>query len=110
MNTTDPYFTPDGISRTLSAYYRSSTPYADLGGNYALHTTGAGMSFGVPFSERDAVFFGAAIEETQIVPGTNIPVAYLAYGSQFGYDSSAVPLTVGASITSPKSCAAWLCE
>lgn len=95
VNTTDPYFTPDGISRTLSAYYRSSTPYADLGGNYALHTTGAGMSFGVPFSERDTVFFGAAVEETKIVPGTNIPVAYLAYGSQFGYSSSAVPITVG---------------
>ena len=95
VNTTDPYFTPDGISRTLSAYYKSSTPYSDLGGNYALHTTGAGMSFGVPFSERDTVFFGAAVEETKIVPGTNIPVAYLAYASQFGYDSSAVPLTVG---------------
>ncbi len=95
VNTTDPYFTPDGISRTISTYYRASTPYADLGGNYALHTTGAGMSFGVPFSERDTVFFGAAVEETKIIPGTNIPVAYLAYGSQFGYDSSSVPMTIG---------------
>ena len=95
VNTTDPYFTPDGISRTISTYYRASTPYADLGGNYALRTTGAGMSFGVPFSERDTVFFGAAVEKTTIIPGTNIPVAYLAYGNQFGYDSSAVPMTIG---------------
>ncbi|MEI8324566.1 MAG: outer membrane protein assembly factor BamA [Betaproteobacteria bacterium] len=95
VQTTDPYFTPDGISRTLSTYYRASKPYADLGGNYELATTGAGLSFGVPFNERDVVFFGAAVEQTKIIPGTNIPVAYLAYASEFGYTSSAVPLTVG---------------
>ncbi len=95
VNTTDPYFTPDGISRTLSTYYRASTPYSNLGGNYQLRTLGAGTSFGVPFSERDVVFFGAAAEQTDIVPGTNMPVAYLAYGSEFGYKSSAIPLTIG---------------
>ena len=95
VNTTDPYFTPDGISRTVSVYYRASTPYADLGGNYELHTAGTGLSFGVPFNERDTVFFGASMEETKIVPGTNIPVAYLAYASQFGYTSTAVPMTIG---------------
>ncbi len=95
VNTTNPYFTPDGISRTLEAYYRSSTPYQDLGGNYELHTTGAGLRFGVPFNERDTVFFGGNLEQTKIVPGTNIPVAYLAYASQFGYTSTAIPLTVG---------------
>ena len=95
VNTTDPYFTADGISRTLSTYYRASTPYSNLGGNYQLRTLGAGTSFGVPFSERDVVFFGAAAEQTDIVPGTNMPVAYLAYGSEFGYNSTAVPLTIG---------------
>lgn len=95
INTTNPYFTPDGVSRTVEAYYRSSTPYKDLGGNYELHTAGAGLRFGVPFNERDTVFFGANLESTRIVPGTNIPVAYLAYANQFGYTSSAVPLTIG---------------
>ncbi len=95
VNTTDPYFTADGISRTLSTYYRASTPYSNLGGNYQLRTLGAGTSFGVPFSERDVVFFGAAAEQTDIVPGTNMPVAYLAYGNEFGYNSTAVPLTIG---------------
>lgn len=95
VNTTDPYFTPDGISRTLDVSFRTTSPYADLGGNYELKTKGAGIRFGVPFSERDTVFFGAGVEQTQIVPGTNIPVAYLAYASLFGYTSSAVPLTIG---------------
>lgn len=95
VSTTDPYFTPDGISRTLDVSYRTTSPYADLGGNYELKTKGAGLRFGVPFSERDTVFFGAGFEQTQIVPGTNIPIAYLAYATEFGYTSSAVPLTVG---------------
>jgi outer membrane protein insertion porin family len=79
FSTTNPYFTQDGISRTLDLYYRTDKPYEDQGGNYQLVTTGASMRFGVPFSETDTVFFGGGIEQTQIKPGTNIPATYLAY-------------------------------
>ena len=95
LSTTDPYFTIDGVSRTLDAYYRSSRPYTDQGGNYQLVTAGASVRLGVPFTEIDRVFFGGGVEQTQIRPGTNIPAAYLAYATRFGYTSSAVPLTVG---------------
>ena len=95
VNTTDPYFTQDGVSRTIDAYYRSSRPYTDQGGNYQLVTAGTSIRFGVPFTEIDRVFFGAGVEQTQIRPGTNIPAAYLAYATKFGYTSSAVPLTIG---------------
>jgi len=95
FNTIDPYFTKDGISRTLDVYHRSSRPYADQGGNYELKTTGGSVRFGVPFSETDTVYFGGGLERTTIVSGTNIPAAYLAYANQFGYTSSAVPMTVG---------------
>jgi outer membrane protein insertion porin family len=95
FNSVDPYFTPDGISRTIDLYHRSSRPYEDQGGNYQLVTTGAGLRFGVPFSELDTVFFGASAERTEIRPGTNIPAAYLAYANRFGFTSSAVPLSIG---------------
>lgn len=95
FNSVDPYFTPNGISRTLDLYHRSSRPYEEQGGNYQLITSGAGIRFGVPFSELDTVFFGAGVERTEIEPGTNIPAAYLAYAEQFGYISSSVPLTLG---------------
>jgi outer membrane protein insertion porin family len=95
VNTTDPYFTPNGVSRTFEAYYRATRPYTDLGGNYQLVTAGTSVRFGVPFTEIDRVFFGAGVEQTQIRPGTNIPAAYLAYADRFGYTSNAVPLTVG---------------
>jgi outer membrane protein insertion porin family len=95
FTTANPYFTPDGISRTIDVYHRASRPYDDQGGNYQLVTSGAGIRFGVPFSEADTVFFGASMERTQIKPGTNIPAAYLAYAEEFGYTSYSVPLSVG---------------
>ena len=95
LSTTDPYFTKEGISRTLDVYYRTDKPYEDQGGNYELVTAGTGVRFGVPFSELDTVFFGAGLEQTRIKPGTNIPAAYLAYGDTYGYTSTAVPLTIG---------------
>ena len=95
LSTTNPYFTPDGISRTFDVYHRSSRPYQDQGGNYRLLTSGASMRFGVPFSETDTVFFGAGAERTEIKAGTNIPASYLAYAERVGYVSYSVPLTVG---------------
>lgn len=95
FNSVNPYFTPDGISRTFDVYHRTSRPYEDQGGNYSLATSGIGLRFGVPFSEVDTVFFGGSLERTQIKPGTNIPAAYLAYADRFGYTSSAVPLSIG---------------
>ncbi len=95
FNSVDPYFTADGISRTIDLYHRSSRPYEDQGGNYQLITTGAGLRFGIPFSELDTVFFGGSLERTEIRPGTNIPAAYLAYANRFGFTSVNIPLTVG---------------
>jgi outer membrane protein insertion porin family len=95
FSSVNPYFTKDGISRTIDVYHRSSRPYQDQGGDYRLVTEGAGMRFGVPFSEYDTVFFGANLERTSIEPGTNIPAAYLDYAERFGYTSNGIPLTVG---------------
>jgi outer membrane protein insertion porin family len=95
FNSVNPYFTPDGVSRTIDLYHRTSRPYEDQGGNYELATTGAGLRFGVPFSELDTVFFGGSVERIEIRPGTNIPAAYIEYANRFGYTSNALPLSVG---------------
>ena len=95
INTTNPYFTDDGVSRTFEYYHRSSKPYVEQGGDYRLVTSGAGILFGVPFSELDRVFVGASLEQTEIVPGTNLPASYLAYANHFGYTTKTVPVTLG---------------
>ncbi|MEJ8838370.1 outer membrane protein assembly factor BamA [Ramlibacter sp. AN1133] len=95
LTSVNPYFTPNGVSRTIDIYHRTSRPYDEQGGNYQLVTSGAGLRFGIPFSEVDTVFFGAGFERTQIRAGTNIPAAYLDYAERFGFTSNAIPLTIG---------------
>ncbi len=95
LTSVDPYFTSDGISRTVELYHRNSRPYDEQGGNYSLASTGAGLRFGVPFSELDTVFFGMTVERTEIRPGTNIPAAYLLHATTYGYTSTTIPFTVG---------------
>ena len=95
VSATDPYFTANGVSRTVDVYYRTQKPYQDQGGNYTLITMGAGLKFGVPVTELDTVYLGINAERTRIKPGTNIPAAYLDYANRFGYTSSAFPFTLG---------------
>jgi outer membrane protein insertion porin family len=94
LNTTDPYFTEDGVSRTYDLYHKTSSPYQDQS-YYQLVTSGAGIRFGVPFSETDTVFFGAGFEKTTIVPGTSLPTSYQDYANEYGYSSMALPFTAG---------------
>ena len=94
ISTIDPYFTIDGISRSLDVYYRTTQPINSQGEEYKLVTPGASIRFGVPFSEYDTVFLGAGVERTEI-RGSNLPLSYANYQAEFGETSSSVPLTLG---------------
>ncbi|MDP1657065.1 MAG: outer membrane protein assembly factor BamA [Hylemonella sp.] len=94
LNSTNPYFTKDGVSRTIDVYHRVLRPYYDET-SYSLETTGTSLRFGVPVTERDTVYLGAGVERTTIVPGSYLPVAYSNYANEFGYASNGVPLTAG---------------
>ena len=95
VSTTDPYFTDEGVSRTIDVFHRTTRPYLGDLNAYSLVSSGAGMRFGVPFSEIDTVYFGANLEQTSIKPGSNLPNAYVIYMQQFGYTSTSLPLTIG---------------
>ncbi len=94
FNTTDPYFTADGVSRTIDVFHKSSSPYEDPS-FYKLVTSGGSLRFGVPFTDIDTVYFGAGLERTAIVSGTLLPTAYLEYANEYGFNSTSVPLTIG---------------
>lgn len=95
LSTTNPYYTPDGVSRTFDLYYRTTKPFSEQGGDYRLVTPGVAVRFGVPFTEQDTVFFGIGAEQTRIEAGNQIPLAYLEYADRFGDSSTSVPLTLG---------------
>lgn len=94
LSTTDPYFTEDGVSRTIDVYHKTSSPYEDQD-YYKLITSGGALRFGVPFTEIDTVFFGAGIEQTTIEEGTSLPLSYITHREIYGKSSSAIPFTVG---------------
>lgn len=83
LTSTNPYFTPDGISRTFDIYHRTTRPYYVEDGDYRLTNEGGSIRFGVPFSEVDTVYFGVGLERYGFDPGTNlasqIPQAYIDY-------------------------------
>ncbi len=96
VSTVDPYFTIDGISRSIDLYYRTTQPLSSQGSDYKLVTPGAAIRFGVPFSEYDTVYFGIGAESTEIrgEPGA-LPNSYFRYREEFGATSVGVPLTLG---------------
>lgn len=110
VTTTDPYFTKDGISRSISVYHTTTRPYYSVDGDYRLVNEGGTLRFGVPFSEVDTIFFGAGLERYSFDPGTNVALlAPQSYRNYFGCTAdpatgiftcakgsvSGVPLTIG---------------
>ena len=81
----DPYFTDDGISRSLDIYLRTTRPTIGSIGDYKVQTTGGNVRFGVPFSEVDTVFFGIGAERTQVdTYYLSSPSRYLKYVATYG--------------------------
>ena len=76
---TNPYFTDDGISRSFEIYLRTTEPPALNIGSYKIKQTGGRVSFGVPFSEVDTVFFGIGAERSQIETDVTSPVRFKQY-------------------------------
>ena len=95
LSTVDPYFTIDGVSRSLDVFYRTVKPINSQGEEYELVTPGASIRFGVPFTETDTVFFGIGFERTEIKGETALPNNYFLYREQFGARSNSFPLTIG---------------
>lgn len=95
LSTVDPYFTADGVSRSIDLYYRTTRPLTEQEGDYRLVTPGGSIRFGVPFTETDTVFFGIGYEQTKIEPGNGLPLAYQQFINDFGDSANSVPLTIG---------------
>ncbi|GAB3411578.1 outer membrane protein assembly factor BamA [Massilia agilis] len=99
---TNPYFTDDGISRAFQLYLRTSRPPAAYVGSFTVRQQGGNITFGVPFSETDTVFFGIGAEKTLIETDETSPPLYQQFVAQNGGPANgvgtartyAIPLTV----------------
>jgi outer membrane protein insertion porin family len=83
---TDPYFTPDGISRGFNVYRKDvDASSLDSVGSYETSSYGVGVNFGVPLNERDAVSFGLTFDYTQLELDPTSSTRYLKHCN---YDTS----------------------
>ncbi|HET8585524.1 MAG TPA: outer membrane protein assembly factor BamA, partial [Casimicrobiaceae bacterium] len=90
-----PYYTVDGVSRTLEAYDKSLDPTGLAISQYASDTLGAAIGFGVPVTETDTINFGGRFEHTKISLFDNSPPVYQQFVRDFGTASNAYILTAG---------------
>jgi len=95
LSTYDPYFTVDGISRSIDLVYRRGRALNQLIQEYETGNQRLGVTFGVPFSEYDTVFLGLAADRQVIGTAIGLPLAYLNYRVLYGEKSMAYPLTLG---------------
>ena len=99
----NPYFTVDGVSQGFDVYHRKSNP-TSLGYVYKTESTGGGIKFGIPISEKQSINFGAAVDYTKVTidrDDTDTPLQYQRFIDKFcgsGTDTCgnlSIPLTIG---------------
>ncbi|MBS0318986.1 MAG: outer membrane protein assembly factor BamA [Proteobacteria bacterium] len=92
---TEPYWTVDGVSRTIELYQKNIDPTSLSVSNYESSTLGAAMTFGVPISETDTISVGGRIEHTKITLFAESPPVYIAYVNEFGSVTNSYILNAG---------------
>jgi len=98
LSFTDPYFTPDGISRGFDVYRRdvdtSSNQTARIG-TYNSSSYGFGLRFGLPLSENDFVSAGIAADYTKVDLTSDSPIQYRDFcGNNTGCSNGSVALNL----------------
>lgn len=66
LSWTDPYFTADGISQTVSAFYRSSESVIRYSSGFNTNVLGLNLTYGIPLSEFMTLRAGVGLDETSI--------------------------------------------
>lgn len=96
LSYTDPYFTPDGISRGFDIYRRDvNTQSLDIG-TFNSSSYGAGVRFGLPLTERDFFSAGLTADFTKIDLSAGSPRQYLNFcGNSSGCSSNSLALNLG---------------
>jgi len=100
LSYTDPYFTPDGISRGFDVYRRDvdTTRLSGNVGSYSTSSYGTGVRFGVPLNERDSVSAGLTFDYTSVDLTSSSPIQYRRYcgnSTSTGCDNNSLLLSLG---------------
>jgi len=92
---TEPYWTVDGVTRTLEGYYRTVNPTSLSVSAYSSSTFGGAIGFGIPITETDNINVGFRAERTTLELYDDSPPAYVAFVAQYGATTDSYVLSGG---------------
>ena len=96
LSYTDPYFTPDGVSRGFDIYRRDVNTSSLSVATYNTSSYGGGVRFGIPLNERDGINFGLAADFTKIDLTSESPQQYIDFcGTASGCTSNSIVASGG---------------
>ena len=84
---TNPYFRPEGISRRLFARHEETDARELDISDYSTDVTGAGVNFGIPFTEYDRFHVGISAEAIDFTPGINASREVRGFAEEIGGSS-----------------------
>ena len=92
----DPYFTDDGISRTVGAFIRETDTSSDTStSRYLASTRGASVRFGVPLSEFSTFRIGLGYERTELGTTSESPDEIINFLDEEGDTFNIFDLNLG---------------
>lgn len=95
LGMTNPYFTVNGVSQSLSGYYRK-TKYDNKNiSNYVLDSYGGSLSYGYPIDENQRISFGLNADNTKLRGGRFMGISnvkqLMADGGKIQVDNNGIP-------------------
>jgi len=66
VSLTDPYFTQDGISQTVSAFFRKSQSVIRFSSGFDTNVVGGDLTYGIPLSEFTSLRLGGGVSQTAV--------------------------------------------
>jgi len=91
----EPYWTADGIARTIEVYDKSVNSSSLPIAQYSSRTFGGAVGFGVPVTETDSVILALRFEHTNLSLADNSPPIYVDFVTRFGSSTNSYIVTTG---------------
>ena len=91
----DPYFTQDGVSLSVDAYWRQTNAGNANLANYDLDELGFRVGTGIPISEYNTIDFAITPQHTEFTPGANPSTEVQAFADETGGDYMTYTLSAG---------------
>ncbi|NNC23171.1 outer membrane protein assembly factor BamA [Salinisphaera sp. USBA-960] len=92
---TDPYFTRNGVSQTVSAFYRQTDSLVRRGSDFNLDSFGASDIFRFPISEYSNIKFGFGAQQNNIDVGNGTSSRVRRFVRENGTDATTYSLKAG---------------